>query len=390
MKIAMVTSWERDCGIFFYTRPLVEELRRQGHQVHVICHTDAPPADSVHPVIDLRRSDWFEAVDDAVERINPDIIHVQFEYGLYAHQRHSEFFNYNAANSFGMNDLLFRWKVDGQPAVVTMHSDNSGRQDRLAFIQTLGELASISLVHTEYGACPSGKVAFIPHATPPAHPLRQLRGGKARYGWEGKRVVGMVGYPDWYKRYDRVVRLWPDIADKLGPDALLVVACAPRPGSKEGTVLGDALTAGIAASPARNSIVNLPKLFSPTEFLELVAAFDVLVLPYQSAAASGPCMAACAVGTPVVASNVGGLRSYLEDSGAGLGVPRESDQALVRAIVRLMRDDALRSRLSVKARRYARRVALPNIARRHVTFYKWACAHRAALEPRRSAELQAG
>jgi len=101
-------------------------------------------------------------------------------------------------------------------------------------------------------------------------------------------------------------------------------------------------------------------------------------------------MAACAVGTPVVASNVGGLRSYLEDSGAGLGVPRESDQALVRAIVRLMRDDALRSRLSVKARRYARRVALPNIARRHVTFYKWACAHRAALEPRRSAELQAG
>src|SRR5207247_1492481 len=122
------------------------------------------------------------------------------------------------------------------------------------------------------------------------------------------------------------------------------------------------------------------KLFSPTEFLEVVASFDTLVLPYQSAAASGPCMAACAVGTPVVASNVGGLRSYLEDSGAGLGVPRDNDDALVRAVARLMREDPLRSRLSLKARRYAKRVSLPNIGRRHVTFYKWAMAHRQSLQ----------
>ena len=152
-----------------------------------------------------------------------------------------------------------------------MHSDNSERQDRLAFIQTMGELASISLVHTEYGACPSGKVAFVPHATPPVPPLRQLCSGKSLYGWEGKKVVGMIGYPDWYKRYDRVVRLWPEIAERVGSEALLVAACAPRPGSKEGVVLGDALSAGIAASPARESIVDMPKLFSPTEFLEVVA-----------------------------------------------------------------------------------------------------------------------
>jgi len=377
MKVAMIASWERDCGIYFYTRPLVEELRRQGHQVQVVCHTDAPPAEDVYPAIDLRRGDWFEAVEDVVDRIDPDVVHVQFEYGLYAHQRDNNFFNYNAANSFGINDLLFRWRVAGRTVVVTMHSDNSERLDRLAFIQSMGELASISLVHTEHGPCPSGKVAYVPHATPPRP--KRLQDAKARYGWAGKKVLGMIGYQDWYKRYDRVVRLWPDVAAQLGPDAILVVACAPRPGSKEGVVLGDALTAAIAASPARDSIVNMPRLFSPTEFLEVVASFGTLALPYQSAAASGPCMAACAVGTPVVASNVGGLRSYLEDSGAGLGVPRDSDEALVRAIVRLMKDGALRSRLSLKARRYARRVSLPNVARRHVTFYKWAMARRRSL-----------
>jgi hypothetical protein len=44
-----------------------------------------------------------------------------------------------------------------------------------------------------------------------------------------------------------------------------------------------------------------------------------------------------------------------------------------------MSDGALRSRLSLKARRYARRVSLPNVARRHVTFYKWAMARRQSL-----------
>ena len=31
MRIAMITSWDRHCGIYTYTRPLVEEMRRQGH-----------------------------------------------------------------------------------------------------------------------------------------------------------------------------------------------------------------------------------------------------------------------------------------------------------------------------------------------------------------------
>lgn len=375
----MLSSWARDCGIYFYTKPLVEELRRQGHEVHVVCHIDAPPGEGVHPVIDLGRADWFMAAEQAVERIDPDAIHIQFEYGLYAHQRDNAFFNYSAANSFGVNDMLFRWKAAGRPAVVTMHSDNGDRPDRLAFIKTMGELAAINLVHTEYGACPSGKVAFIPHAAPPAPAPRLLGGVKARFGWEGKQVVGMIGYPDWYKRYDRLVRLWPDIAQRVGPGTILVAACAPRPGSREGVVLGDALTAGIEASSARDSIVNLPRLFSPDEFLEVVASFDALVLPYQSAAASGPCMAACAVGTPVIASNVGGLRSYIEDSCAGIGVPRDKDEALVKAVVRLMRDEELRGRLSAKARHYAKRVSLKNIVKRHLTFYRWAVARRKPL-----------
>ncbi len=368
----MVTSWDRECGIHFYTRPLVDELRKLGQTVHVVCHTDALPSEFVHPVIELARADWFEAVEEEIEAINPDVIHLQFEYGLYSHHKRGEHFSYSAADAFGVNELLFRWKVAGRPAVVTMHSDNTDRPDRLAYIKTMGELASITLVHTEHTALPSGKVAFMPHSAPAA---RKVKPAKEDYGWQGKKVVGMIGYPDWYKRYDKVVRLWPDIVRGIKEPALLVVACAPRPGSKEGILLGDALNGLVQSSPAHDSIVYLPRLFSQEEFLRVVASFDALVLPYQSAAASGPAMAACAVGTPVVVSSVGGLRSYVEESNAGLAVPVDSDAGLVRAIVRLMNDDSLRKQLADMARRYSRRVSVTGIARKHLTFYRWAAAH---------------
>ena len=61
-----------------------------------------------------------------------------------------------------------------------------------------------------------------------------------------------------------------------------------------------------------------------------------------------------------------------------MAVPRDNDQALARAIVRLVKDDGLRARLGAKAKRYAKRVSLPNIAKRHVTFYNWARARRPA------------
>jgi len=384
MKIAMITSWQRECGIYSYTRPLVEELRRQGHEVEVVCHSDVPASPHVHPVMDLVRPDWPLAVQAAAAAIRPDVVHVQFEYGLYATQQAGW---PTAAAAFGLAELLFRWKIAGQPAVVTMHSDNSDRPDRLAFIETLGRLATINLVHTEFGPVPSGKVAFMPHAAPPAKPAS---GAKERFGWQGKTVVGMIGYPDWYKRYDRIVRLWPDIAARLGAGAQLVVACAPRPGSQDGEALAALLAAAIESCPARDSIVDLSRLFSPDEFVTVIAAFDVLVLPYASAAASGPSLAAAAAGTPVVASRVGGLRSYVEDSGAGLAVPKDDDAALVRAIVRLGRNQALRGELSLKARRYARRVSQPNIARRHVTLYRWAMAHTRSLAGAPSMDAAAG
>lgn len=367
MKIAMVTSWDRHCGIYTYTRPLVEEMRRQGHDVEVICHSDAAAATSVHPVIDLEQPEWYTALEREVERLRPDVVHIQFEYGLYARRRYGVPRGTLAPDAFELAVPLFGWKVAGQPVVMTMHSDNEDVPDRLAYIDAVGRLVGASIIHTPYAARPSGEVRVVPHMAPK---VAYFPNAKARFGYPGRLVVGMVGYPEWYKRYDWFVSLWADIADRVSPDALLVVACAPRPGSVKGERYAEQLRAAIAASPRRDSILYLPVLLDSEGFLELVASFDVLVLPYQSAAASGPSMAASAVGTPVVASAVGGLRSYVESSGAGILLDPEDADGFRDAVVKLLRDDGLRRELSDKARRYAEEVSVERTAMRHLELYR--------------------
>ncbi len=363
----MVTSWDRHCGIYSYSRPLVEEMSHQGHDVQVVCHIDAAPAPMVHPVIDLEQPEWYSALEQKIVQLQPDVVHIQFEYGLYARRRYGVPRGSGAADAFEIATALFGWKVSGQPVVMTMHSDNEGVADRLAFIDAVGRLSGATIVHTPYAARPSGEVRVIPHMVPK---VAYFPNAKARFGYTHRLVVGMVGYPEWYKRYDWFVRQWAQIAEQVAPNALLVAACAPRPGSVEGEKYGRQLQEAIEASPRKDSIRYMPLLLDSDGFMELVASFDLLVLPYQSAAASGPSMVASAVGTPVVASAVGGLRSYVESSGAGILVDPEDAAGFREAVVKLLRDDALRSELSDRARRYAEEVSVERTAIRHIDLYR--------------------
>ncbi|HEX2924071.1 MAG TPA: glycosyltransferase [Chloroflexota bacterium] len=367
MRVAMVTSWDRHCGIYTYTRPLVEEMRNQGHEVHVVCHSDARKDEMVHPVIDLDRPEWYTALERKVAELRPDVVHIQFEYGLFARRRLGVTRGSGAVDALELAAPLFAWKEEGQPTVMTMHSDNEGVADRLDYIDLVGRLLGATIVHTPYAARPSGDVRVIPHMAPR---LAHFPNPKARFGYPGRLVVGMVGYPEWYKRYDWFVRMWADIADAAPSNTLLVAACTPRPGSAEGERYARDLQEAIDGSPRKDTIQYLPVLLDSQGFLELVSSFDVLVLPYQSAAASGPSMAASAVGTPVVASAVGGLRSYVESSGAGIMVDPVDAAGFQNAVLSILKDSDLQRELSDKARRYAEEVSVERTAQRHLALYQ--------------------
>jgi glycosyltransferase involved in cell wall biosynthesis len=83
-------------------------------------------------------------------------------------------------------------------------------------------------------------------------------------------------------------------------------------------------------------------------------------------------MEALASGTPVVATDVGGVREALEDGACGILVPPDDRDALVAAIERAAADPALRARMSARGLRLARERTLDAQAARTARFVKGA------------------
>ena len=91
------------------------------------------------------------------------------------------------------------------------------------------------------------------------------------------------------------------------------------------------LEALIAASPIANAISWENTYVSEERASHLLAAADVLVMPYRHIDQSGVLFAALSHGVPVVAFDVGSFREYLP-SGVGQIVPPEDIVALAKAI----------------------------------------------------------
>ncbi|MBI2843800.1 MAG: glycosyltransferase family 4 protein [Armatimonadetes bacterium] len=105
-------------------------------------------------------------------------------------------------------------------------------------------------------------------------------------------------------------------------------------------------------SPVIDAIVAKHSLSSVTFFpghrydaVDVFAAADVVVLPSRSESLSQTAIEAQAVGTPVVASRVGGLPEVVADGETGILVESEDVDALAEAMLSLFLDPAMAGRL---------------------------------------------
>jgi glycosyltransferase involved in cell wall biosynthesis len=89
---------------------------------------------------------------------------------------------------------------------------------------------------------------------------------------------------------------------------------------------------------------------------------------------------AMACGTPVIASDVGGLAHLVRDGKTGLHVPNGDPAALAGAIARLVEDPELRERLGQQAHQYAQQYSWECIADRMQALYRKALARLPAFD----------
>jgi len=147
---------------------------------------------------------------------------------------------------------------------------------------------------------------------------------RARHGLAGD-VLLFFGFVRRYKGLDVLIDALPHVLARR-PVTLVVAGEFYEPVAP--------IAQRITALGVGERVRLLDRYIPDEEVGELIAAADVVVLPYRSATQSGVVLVAYAGGCPVISTRVGGLPEVVEDGVTGYLVPPENPQALADAIVR--------------------------------------------------------
>lgn len=143
-----------------------------------------------------------------------------------------------------------------------------------------------------------------------------------------------------YKGLKYLIEAMPLIAASI-PEVRLIIA-----GS------GENIDRYLPENYDKNRYEVLNRFIKPDEMVQLFQRSTLSILPYIEASQSGVAALSCGMGTPMVASNVGGLSELIKDERDGLLVPPANTYKLADAIIRLLKDRALQQqmRLSLSVR----------------------------------------
>jgi len=100
------------------------------------------------------------------------------------------------------------------------------------------------------------------------------------------------------------------------------------------------------------------------------SAAEIVVVPSHYESFGMVALEAMACGTPVVASNVGGLAYLVQNGNTGFTVPVDEPQLLVECIAKLLSDSTLRARMGKQAAEFAKGFGWNIIANKIITLYR--------------------
>ena len=179
---------------------------------------------------------------------------------------------------------------------------------------------------------------------------------------DGRPTVLFVGRLDKRKGFRYLMRAMPYVFQAV-PEARLLVVGAFDKEDKEPFVR--------YARMHHLSSVRFVGRVSPAELPRYYASCDVFCAPSTGFESFGiVLLEAMAAGKPIVATDIPGYRSVLDDGQEGLLVEPENERALADATVRLLADPATRREMGERGRRKAARFDWPIIAGQILELYE--------------------
>jgi len=367
--IVIISSWvPRLCGIATFAEEAVEFIRKHNpdREVFIICHTDGE-GENVFPIIDMGRKNWFIPVLEKVAELNPYVVHIQHEYGLYNYYDENGLSDKNK----GFIEFIRELKKNGIPTIVEPHTVHGRlREDEEIFIKELTENINVVLFKCSYqkwrlGWTFNGKgwqlpdnIMIVPHGARPDRKygpadIPELKKVLGLEKFIDTHIVGMIGWIQNNKRWDIVADIWEETVAKIelftGQDWCLLGAGMMRdPNHLEDYKLYKNLLMILEEKGIAKFYEFIPR---GEIYYQVMAICDFILLPSLDETQSGTLARIIALNKPyITTAPMEGLTSQTVESKGGLMF--SNVHTLKDAILKLACDEPLRFMLGGNLRKY--------------------------------------
>jgi glycosyltransferase involved in cell wall biosynthesis len=365
--VVMISSWPpRMCGIATFAEEALEFVRKAepARPCFVISHTDGR-GDGVFPLIDMSREGWYRPVVEKIHALDPEVVHIQHEYGLY---------NYVDADGQGDGNrgfLKMLEEIADVPTVVEPHTIHGRMKDsEEEFVRDLAERCSVLLFKCHYqkwrlewtftnrGWRVPENIMIVPHGARPDRRwgIDQVDDLKRELGLEefvDKRIIGLVGWIQSNKRWDVLTSMWEDIyyeiREQTGEKWHLFAAGSMRDPNHKDDYEKYVHELKLLE---REGVARYFEFVPRGEiYYKVMAVCDFIVLPSLDETQSGTLARIIALNKPyVTTSPMEGLTAQTVESEGGLLFTTKA--GLRRQVVRLACREGLRMRLGNNLKQY--------------------------------------
>ena len=363
MHILQVVSGRDLNGAMIYSRLLSNTLARRGHQVSLLCRTDSWLLEQEYePGVHLFESDMRRLPTRDLRQAarwaksnQVDLIHTHMTRG----------------HSFG---VLLRM-MTGIPVVATAHCTSFQLHWRFNdFVIANSESTELFQRRVNRVSAAKMKTVYccseLERFSNPS--LQQVRGARHIMGVQANEpLIGIVGAVCPGKGHDCLFEALPEIMSQV-PDLKLAVLGGVRRSIP--------FTLELRRLLLEHNLQNRVEWLGIHNHVEaFMSLFDLTVVPSTEETLGLVAIESLAAGTPVVATNTGGLPEIVKHEETGLLVPVGDADALAAAVLKCIGDKDLRRQLGETGQQYVlERFSPDGLVSEIESIYDQVCCQRAA------------